>query len=94
MAPKFVYFDLGKVLVDFDVWRMYRQVGEVAGIEPERVREVLFEDGLQADVELGEIAGEEFHVGKILVLSGVGAREYYRTESGYTLEGDYMVKEL
>ena len=61
MAPKFVYFDLGKVLVDFEVQRMYRQIGEVAGIDPARVREVLFEDGLQADYELGKISGEEFH---------------------------------
>lgn len=61
MAPKFVYFDLGRVLVDFDLERMYRQVGEVAGIEPARVREVLFGDGLQADCELGKISGEEFH---------------------------------
>ena len=61
MAPKFVYFDLGKVLVDFDVERMYRQIGEVAGIDPARVREVLLEDGLQADYELGNISGEEFH---------------------------------
>ena len=61
MAPKFVYFDLGKVLVNFDIGRLYRQVGEVAGIDPARVRDVLFEDGLQADYELGKISGEEFH---------------------------------
>jgi len=61
MAPKFIYFDLGKVLVDFDVERMYRQVGEVAGIGPARVREVLLDEGLQVDYELGRISGEEFH---------------------------------
>jgi histone acetyltransferase (RNA polymerase elongator complex component) len=28
------------------------------------------------------------------VLSGTGAREYYRTEFGYALQGDYMVRDL
>ena len=40
------------------------------------------------------IAGEEFGVSLIAVLSGVGAREYYRSDFGYVLEGNYMVKEL
>ena len=40
------------------------------------------------------IAAEEFRAGQMLVLSGVGAREYYRTESGYRSLGEYMVKEL
>ncbi len=61
MAPKFVYFDLGKVLVDFDVHRMYRQIGEAAGVDPVRVREVLFFEGLQTEHERGKITAEEFH---------------------------------
>ncbi len=40
------------------------------------------------------IATDEFQAGRILVLSGTGAKEYYRTELGYDSEGDYMVKEL
>jgi flagellar assembly factor FliW len=39
------------------------------------------------------IAREEYKMHWIAVLSGVGAREYYRTE-GYRLAGNYMVKEL
>jgi elongator complex protein 3 len=39
------------------------------------------------------IAADEFKIGKLSVLSGVGARNYYRS-LGYTLEGTYMVKEL
>jgi histone acetyltransferase (RNA polymerase elongator complex component) len=27
-------------------------------------------------------------------LSGVGAREYYRTEFGYSLQANYMAKDL
>lgn len=44
--------------------------------------------------EAERIAAEEFRAGQMLVLSGVGAREYYRTESGYSSLGEYMVKEL
>jgi len=43
--------------------------------------------------EAERIAREEFKAEKLSVLSGVGAREYYRS-LGYNLEGSYMVKEL
>jgi elongator complex protein 3 len=43
--------------------------------------------------EAEQIAVEEFQAQKMVILSGVGAREYYR-ESGYNLHSDYMVKKL
>ena len=43
--------------------------------------------------EAERIAAEEFEAGTVSVLSGVGAREYYRS-LGYSLVGTYMVKEL
>jgi len=43
--------------------------------------------------EAERIAGEEFKDDRLSVLSGVGAREYYRS-LGYGLEDAYMVKEL
>jgi FMN phosphatase YigB (HAD superfamily) len=43
MKPKFLYFDLGNVLLSFSHECMCRQMAEVAGVAPERVREVLFE---------------------------------------------------
>jgi elongator complex protein 3 len=43
--------------------------------------------------EAERIAGGEFKADRLSVLSGVGAREYYRS-LGYSLEGAYMVKEL
>jgi elongator complex protein 3 len=43
--------------------------------------------------EAERLAREEFGVGELFVLSGTGAREYYRA-LGYELSGDYMVKEL
>jgi len=48
-------------------------------------------EGLLREAE--RIAEEEFKAAKLSVLSGVGAREYYRS-LGYRLEGAYMVKEL
>jgi elongator complex protein 3 len=44
--------------------------------------------------EAERIAREEFKAPQMLVLSGVGAREYYRAEFGYQSAGDYMVKRL
>ncbi len=43
--------------------------------------------------EAERIAREEFKADRLSVLSGVGAREYYRS-LGYSLENAYMVKEL
>jgi elongator complex protein 3 len=44
--------------------------------------------------EAERIAREEFHAGQMAVLSGVGAREYYRIEAGYDEKGGYMVSDL
>jgi elongator complex protein 3 len=44
--------------------------------------------------EAERLAREEFQARQMVVLSGVGAREYYRTEFGYRSLGDYMVKSL
>jgi len=43
--------------------------------------------------EAERIARGEFKADRLLVLSGVGAREYYRS-LGYSLEGAYMTREL
>ncbi len=43
--------------------------------------------------EAERIALCEFSMKQIAILSGVGAREYYRSE-GYKLENGYMIKEL
>jgi len=44
--------------------------------------------------EAERLARDEFKVRKIAILSGVGARNYFRSECGYQLEGAYMVKQL
>ena len=52
--------------------------------------------GLGAELlkEAERIARDEFQARKIAVISGVGAREYFRSECGYELDGNYMAKEL
>ena len=44
--------------------------------------------------EAERIARDEFQASTMVVLSGTGAREYYRTGSNYTPRGDYLVKAL
>jgi putative hydrolase of the HAD superfamily len=61
MPPKFLYFDLGKVLVDFDVGQMFRQMAEVAGVDPARVKEVVINSGLQQQYETGQVSAREFY---------------------------------
>jgi elongator complex protein 3 len=51
-----------------------------------------FGRGLLREAE--RIAHSEYGAGRIIVLSGTGAKEYYRAESGYRSESDYMVKDL
>jgi len=44
--------------------------------------------------EAERIAGDEFQAQQMVVLSGVGAKEYYRSELGYGSQGEYMVKNM
>jgi len=44
--------------------------------------------------EAERIAASEFQSQQMIVLSGIGAKEYYRTEFGYSSQGAYMVKSL
>ena len=48
--------------------------------------------GVRLLQEAEKIALEEFHARSLSILSGVGAREYYR-QLGYRQVGAYMVKE-
>jgi elongator complex protein 3 len=61
----------------------------------ERSDETAQHRGLGANLlqEAERIAAEEFGTDRLSVLSGVGAREYYRP-LGYSLGGAYMIKEL
>jgi putative hydrolase of the HAD superfamily len=59
--PKFLFFDLGMVLLRFDVEQMCRQIGDVSGIATATVYDVLMEHPLQKDYERGRITTREFY---------------------------------
>ena len=62
MPPEFLYFDLGKVLLDFSIERMCWQMGEAAGVDPAKVREVLYaEEPLEFDYECGRVSSRQFY---------------------------------
>ena len=61
MQPKFLYFDLGKVLINFSVERMLAQMGEVAGITADQARNSIFDAGLLRDAETGRLTGRRFY---------------------------------
>ncbi|MGD9644654.1 MAG: HAD family hydrolase [Pirellulales bacterium] len=61
MPPKFIYFDLGNVLLNFSHPRMCRQMAEVAGLSEEAVWQVLFTSGLELDYERGQIDTATFY---------------------------------
>jgi putative hydrolase of the HAD superfamily len=61
MQPKFLYFDLGKVLVHFSFDQMLRQVGAASGIDVETVRTALFDGHLMREHESGRLSPHEFY---------------------------------
>ena len=61
MAIRFIYFDLGRVLLDFTHERGFAQIAELVGIEAEQVRAVLVDTGLSDRYETGMVTTREFH---------------------------------
>lgn len=61
MQPKFVYFDLGNVLINFSVDQMLDQVGAAAGITAAAVRAEVLDTGLMRQYELGRLTDREFY---------------------------------
>ncbi len=60
MPPSFIYFDLGNVLAMFDREKAFRQMAKVCGAPAAAVRDAVMQ-GLQADLESGQIGWDEFH---------------------------------
>jgi glucose-1-phosphatase len=58
--PRFLYFDLGNVLLHFDHRRGARQMAAVAGLTEERVWEVVFAGDLHHTYESGGYSTVEF----------------------------------
>ncbi|MEX1042789.1 MAG: HAD family phosphatase [Pirellulaceae bacterium] len=62
MSPiQFIYFDLGKVLLDFDHRLACRQLADVLGTTEERVWEAVFVSQWQWKYERGELTTAELH---------------------------------
>ena len=60
---KFVFFDLGKVLLNFDHQRMIDQVASLAKVSAKEMEAILLQPphDLENRFERGELDGDEFH---------------------------------
>ncbi len=61
VSIEFIYFDLGKVIVDFDHDIACHAIGEAAGLEPQEVMAAVFDSGYEIKYENGLISCDEFH---------------------------------
>lgn len=59
--PRFLYFDLGNVLLQFDHRTACRKIGELMGVEPERVWDFVFAGGLNYRLDAGTLSTPEAH---------------------------------
>ena len=59
--PHFIYFDLGRVILDFDYHLAYHQLADVTGLSSKRIQEILGTDRLQVRYEEGILTSHEFH---------------------------------
>jgi len=59
--PRFLYFDLGNVLLKFDHRLACRQMSEVSGAPTEKIWQLVFEGDLELRYEAGEFSDAEFH---------------------------------
>lgn len=57
---KFVYFDLGNVLLSFDADLACRNLAELLSVSVDEAKRVVYESGLQNRFESGEVSGEQF----------------------------------
>lgn len=58
----FVYFDLGKILLDFDFQIACRNIAELLGVTPKHVQATVYDSGLEDRFERGELSPEEFNL--------------------------------
>ncbi len=61
MQPKFLYFDLGRVLINFSVERMLAQMAAAAGATAEQVRKVAVDGQLIREHEAGRLSSRQFY---------------------------------
>jgi putative hydrolase of the HAD superfamily len=61
MSPRFFYFDLGNVLVTFDFRIACRQIAELARVSADRAQAIVYDSGLHATFERGDVSQREFY---------------------------------
>lgn len=61
MAIGYLYFDLGKVLLDFDHDIACQRIAAISGCSAAKVNSILFESGLEDSFETGHMEAAEFH---------------------------------
>ena len=61
MAIKYLYFDLGKVLLDFDHEIGCQQIAAISDCSAETAHSVLFDSGLENSFETGLLDADQFH---------------------------------
>jgi FMN phosphatase YigB (HAD superfamily) len=61
MTTRFVYFDLGNVILNFDHAVGVKQIAAAANISEAVAKDVVFESGLQDRYETGLVTSQQFH---------------------------------
>jgi putative hydrolase of the HAD superfamily len=61
VPTRFIYFDLGNVLLHFDHRRACRQVAELTGLDQQQVWDVVFAGGLELEYEAGRLSTRQFY---------------------------------
>jgi dinuclear metal center YbgI/SA1388 family protein len=61
MKIRFIFFDLGNVLLRFSTRRLARQAAEVAGCSEDEILHAVFGNGINRKIECGEISDTEFY---------------------------------
>ncbi len=60
MSTRFVYFDLGNILLYFSVSRLLHQMSEVTGASEEDLKSIIFSEKKYLALESGEITSSEY----------------------------------
>ena len=61
MNTRFIFFDLGNVLLRFNTYQLIRQAAAVTGCNEKDVQQAIYASGLQRKFECGEITEQEFY---------------------------------
>lgn len=83
--------DKTALLRELHVYGPMAKIGDLGQKQTEIWQHMGYGERLLAEAE--KVASEEYDKNKLIVISGIGARDYYR-KFGYTREGPYMAKRI